>query len=114
VGVIILAGGYDAYELDKLGQANGWWGPSSLSNQRQREYQRYKDFCNSPVPSTGDRCSDLSKQIDHALKCIELIEAFDARWNPGRHADNSLQQLKNRVQKLKEQYNTECTDKGKC
>lgn len=114
MSVIIITATYDGYQLNRLGQAAGWWGPSSESNQRQREYQRYKDFCNSPVPDTGNRCSDLSKQIDHALKYIDLIEAFDARWNPGRHANNSLQQLQNTMKKLKEQYNSECTGKGKC
>jgi type VI secretion system secreted protein VgrG len=115
VGGIIVLGIHDGNLVNQYGQALGMWGPSSLSNQRQREYERAKNYCDSPVPSTGNRCSDLSKQIDHALKCLELLEAFDARWDPGRHAEK-IEGWKNRVQILKDKYNHECagTGKGKC
>ena len=114
VGGIVVLGIHDTNLLIQYGQASGWWGPSSASNQRQREYDRAKEFCDSPVPTTGDKCSDLSKQIDHALKCIELLEAFDARWSPGRHADK-IQDWKNRAENLKKKHNSECTsNNGGC
>lgn len=115
LGVIIVTAAYDGYQLNKLGQAAGWWGPSSSSSQQQREYERYKDFCNSPVPDTGNRCSDLSKQIDHALKCIELREAWNRRWPvAGSHAQQEINNWRKRVQDLKNEYNRKCTGKGTC
>ena len=51
--------------------------------------------------------------MDDSIGQLErILEAFDARWNPGRHADK-IESWKNRVKNLKDAYNKNCTDKGK-
>jgi RHS repeat-associated protein len=101
----------DAYGGYKLGVAYGLWGnPSSSDTQRQREYDLAKRFCDSPAPAGSNPCATLRNQIDHALKCIALYEAWDAKWDPGRHADK-ITDWKKRLQNLKDQHKRDCTDK---
>jgi type VI secretion system secreted protein VgrG len=94
-----------------------WWpgsGPGSGSvasaSQRQHEYDLMKQFCDSPAPAGSNPCSTLSKQIDHALKCIALYEAWDAKWLPDRHKTKILE-WKQRLQNLKDEYTKKCTNK---
>lgn len=84
--------------------------PNYADPQRQREYDRAKDFCDKPPDATDDECSDLSRAIDHAEKCIELYEAWDSRWEPGRHSDKIVQR-QSRVQRLKVEYQRRCAQK---
>jgi type VI secretion system secreted protein VgrG len=102
---------YDLHEGYKLGVAYGLWGnPSSSDTQRQRDYDLAKRFCDSPAPAGSNPCATLHNQIEHALKCIALYEAFDAKWAPGRHADK-IASWKNRLQNLKDQHKRDCTNK---
>ena len=77
---------------------------------RQAEYQRAKNFCDTPPPPGSNDCSTLSKQIDHAEQCISLYEAWDAKWLPGRHSQK-IQTWRNRLQNLKDKHKRECTNK---
>ncbi len=77
---------------------------------RQAEYQRAKNFCDTPPPPGSNDCSILSKQIDHAEQCISLYEAWDAKWLPGRHSQK-IQTWRNRIQNLKDKHKRECTNK---
>jgi len=84
----------------------------AIRNQvaRQSAYQKAKDFCDRPPRRSGNKCSDLSRLIDHAKRCIDLTQQFDDNWNPGRHADK-ISQWKTRLQNLKDQHRTQCTVK---
>jgi len=84
---------------------------ASSDTQRQREYEIMKRFCDSPVAGSNP-CSTLSKQIDHAEKCIELYEAWDAKYEKDRHADK-IASWKKRLKNLKEEYSRDCTQKCK-
>jgi len=77
---------------------------------RQAEYQRAKNFCDTPPPPGSNDCSTLSKQIDHAEQCISLYEAWDAKWLPGRYSQK-IQTWRNRLQNLKDKHKRECTNK---
>ncbi|MDH4188443.1 MAG: RHS repeat-associated core domain-containing protein, partial [Nitrospira sp.] len=78
--------------------------------QRQAEWDRAKNFCDrAPSPGSND-CSTLSQLIDHAKKCIELYEAWDRRWSPGRHAEK-IQTWRNRLDNLKEEHRKKCSNK---
>ncbi len=79
----------------------------SHAGQRQKEYQRMKDDCDKKPKKTGNKCSDLSREIDHYQNCASWYEYWDKKWNPGRHAEK-IQNWRNRVQTLKDQYNKEC------
>lgn len=85
--------------------------PYSTLNEdelRQAEYERAKDFCNSPPQDTDNECSDLSKKIDHAEKCVKLYEAWDDRWEPRRHRGNRIAEWNNRIKKYKEEHKRKC------
>ncbi|OJA86592.1 type VI secretion system tip protein TssI/VgrG [Burkholderia ubonensis] len=85
-------------------------GAQSATEARQSEYEYAKGFCDTPPPPGGNECSTLSRQIDHAEKCIKLYEAWDQKWLPGRH-DQKLAGWKNRLQNLKDDHNRKCTQK---
>ena len=85
-------------------------GMSEDAAERQREYREMKDLCDTPPPPGGNDCSTLSRQIDHARRVIELYEKWDAKWAPGTHAQK-IQDWKNRIQKLKDEYQRKCAPK---
>jgi hypothetical protein len=80
---------------------------------KQRDHDRYKDVCNGQVPAGPNPCSTLSREIDRLKRCISLMIAFDARWTPGRHRD-AISQWENGLDKLKDQYNRQCTPQKEC
>jgi len=84
--------------------------PEYSNPQREREYRRAKGFCESEPPLGDDECSNLSKLIDHAKKCIELYDNWDARWQPGRH-EPKLGTWRKRLQNLKGEHRRRCTEK---
>ena len=93
-------------------QSNATQPPAATQNPaRQAEYLYAKNFCddNQPPP-TGNECSDLSRQIDHAEACIALYQARDAKWLPGRH-DEKIQTWQNRLNNLKDEHMLKCTNK---
>ena len=77
---------------------------------RQSEYQHAKDFCDTPPPPGNNKCSTLSKQIEHAEQCVDLYRRWDNKWFPGRH-DIKIQTWNNRINKLKSEHKRECTNK---
>ncbi|MDN7853881.1 type VI secretion system tip protein TssI/VgrG [Burkholderia seminalis] len=85
-------------------------GTQSSAQDRQSEYINAKRFCDTPPPPGSNECSTLSRQIDHAERCIKLYEAWDQKWLPGRH-DEKIVGWKNRLQNLKDEHNRKCTQK---
>ena len=76
-------------------------------DRRQAEYERARDYCGSQPPEGDNECSTLSRKIDHAKRCIELYEAWDARWKPGDHV-NKINSFQNRLRNLKEEHQRKC------
>ena len=85
-------------------------GSTQQSQARQAEYEKAKNFCDTPPPQGGDECSNLSKAIDHAEQCVGLYEQWDSKWLPGRHAQK-LNTWKQRIQNLKAEHKRKCTNK---
>lgn len=83
---------------------------NAVDAARQAQYQRAKDFCDNGPEETGNKCGDLSRQIDHAEKCIDMYEAWDSTWYPGRHADK-ISTWRNRLTNLKAEHKRCCTTK---
>jgi RHS repeat-associated protein len=79
--------------------------------QKQADYDAYKDACRPLyLPVVMDPCAQLSRQIDHAERCIALRQAWDDKWMPGRHTEEILNLLI-RLQNLKDKYSSDCTKK---
>ncbi|MFZ0734723.1 MAG: RHS repeat-associated core domain-containing protein [Candidatus Sulfotelmatobacter sp.] len=82
-------------------------------DQRQAEHDAYKEYCRPPsLPESMDPCAQLSRLIDHTNKCIALMQARDAKWQPNRH-DEDIQNLFNRLQNLKDEHNRNCAKQCK-
>lgn len=79
-------------------------------DQRQSDYARAKGFCDTPPPPGDNDCSTLSKQIDHAEMCVNLYESWDDKYLPGRHSQK-IQEWKQRINKLKNEHNRNCSQK---
>ncbi len=76
--------------------------------ERQLEYEQAKNFCDNQQPRpTGNACADLSAWIDHAERCVALMNAWDQKWLPGRH-DPKVATWQNRLQNLKDEHNRRC------
>jgi len=79
--------------------------------QQQLEYDAYKSACNGlNLPASMDPCARLSREIDHAKRCAALRQAWDDRWMRGRHSQE-IQGWLNRLQNLKDEHNSKCTNK---
>jgi hypothetical protein len=77
------------------------------AQQRRKEWERYKDVCHGQVPDSGDRCSNLSRDIDRVNRCIKLRQNFDQRWNTSH--PTAINQALNELQSLKNDYDKDCT-----
>lgn len=74
---------------------------------RQQEYEIAKNFCDTPLPPGQNKCSTLSKPIDHAEECIDLYEKWDEKSLKGRH-DEKILNWKTRLNNLKEESKRKC------
>ncbi|GEM_PF-6094867 len=69
---------------------------------KQEEYDKYKNPCdNDPKPEDfgKDYCAYLKAAIAHKKQCIEMIEAWDRKWNNGRH-EQKIRDFKRSLRKL--------------
>jgi RHS repeat-associated protein len=78
-------------------------------NLRQRQYEAAKAQCTPPNPDENASCSDLSKMIDMLQEAVDRYTYFDAKYTPGKHTQK-IGEIKNRIKKLKERHNKECTN----
>jgi type VI secretion system secreted protein VgrG len=83
---------------------------SSKEEDRQKEYDVAKKFCDTPPESSGNDCADLSNKINHAKQCIKLYEGWDAKWLPGRHSEK-IQIWRNRLENLIKEHQKNFTNK---
>jgi RHS repeat-associated protein len=77
---------------------------------RQREYERAKNFCDTPPEPGRNDCATLSRQIEHAKACVKLYQEWDAKWAPGRHAEK-ISDWTRRLSTLKATHRINCTTK---
>jgi RHS repeat-associated protein len=79
--------------------------------QKQADYDAYQAACSPQyLPASMDPCAQLSRQIDHAERCAALMQAWDAKWLPGRHDEKILTWLI-RAQNFKDEYSKKCVKK---
>ena len=50
---------------------------------KKSEYDEAKNFCDTPPPKTGNVCADLSREIEHAKKCVRPYKSWDSKWQAG-------------------------------
>jgi RHS repeat-associated protein len=108
IGIVIFFG--SAGPADPTNE----WGPGGrpipVPYDPNADHDAYKAFCDTPVQPGPDFCTTLLKQITHTEKCMEMIEEWDRKYQPGRH-ESRIQDLKNRLKKLQDKYNHVCCNK---
>jgi RHS repeat-associated protein len=78
--------------------------------EKNNEYLYAKNFCDTPPEPGSNDCATISRQIDHAQQCVNMYEAWDNRWNPGRHS-TKIQEWRKRIANLKAEHRQKCTKK---
>jgi RHS repeat-associated protein len=84
------------------------------SEERNRQYQAYKDFQRKGYKRDPDPCKELRNRIDFIYALIVMRKAWDAAWPNskypgGRHA--AINQLDAEIAaRLEEQYRSQCPD----
>ena len=74
-------------------------------------HKEYKSWCGPKPPKTGDICYDLKREIEYFEQCVQLRQAWDDSFFPGRHNDHIQQDLRS-LKKLKRRLkNSTCEDK---
>lgn len=76
----------------------GWWamqssssassGSSDAAAQREAEHKAYKDICNQPPPPGLSPCAEAAWKLNRNRMCRNMRQAWDDKWQPGRHADD--------------------------
>ena len=79
------------------------WYTYDQAQQKDKEYQDYKKTCEEKLRKTGDKCLDLRNEMIRSLSCIIKRKDWDAKWNPGRHAQ-SIREEKNRYRKFRKDF----------
>jgi RHS repeat-associated protein len=77
---------------------------------RQSEYSAYKSRCNQPPPPGLDPCAEAKWKLKRNTDCMNMRQAWDNKWLPGRHAGD-IQNLQASIQKLTSWIAANC---GKC
>ncbi|MEQ1698414.1 MAG: FG-GAP-like repeat-containing protein [Hyphomicrobiaceae bacterium] len=80
-------------------------------DQRQTDYLRAKDYCNTPPPENNNRCSFLSSAIDRTKNCIDLYKKWDDKYEKNRH-DPKIATFEQRLKNLKEEAYKRCLSIG--
>jgi RHS repeat-associated protein len=79
------------------------------AREAEREHERYRHYCHKQGPGKEPDpesdpfawCQWASRALPHAEQCVEMIKTFDEKWTGGRHADNSIAQWTNRINRIK-------------
>ena len=87
--------------------------PYITDPQADIDHEDYKKACGKRLPgeSSGDRCTKLRAMLERYRRCAELREAWDNKWNPGRHAAD-IWDAKRACNKALEQIKRQCPPKN--
>lgn len=55
---------------------------NSKSDKKQKAIERkeYSRICKSPVPPSGDQCSDAKNNLNRLKTCLNLRQKFSQKW----------------------------------
>jgi RHS repeat-associated protein len=91
-----------------MAAANAAAANQSTAVSRQATYDVAKRLCDEPDPTPSDNCSEMSKAIDRVEASLKRYAEWDAKYQPGRHAQK-MEEMKNRLKNLKDMHNLKCT-----
>lgn len=80
------------------------------ASERQGEYEAYKRRCGEKPPGGLDECEELRWLIQRAKDCQRMRQAWDDKWQPGRHAQE-IAKLDREIRNLQKRLENRC---GKC
>jgi RHS repeat-associated protein len=90
----------------------GSWSASSSREDRERDYQAYKEFQRAGVPYDPDPCRYLKNKIEYHRRLSQLRSAWDLnnphpKWPNGRHFDE-IQISNALIKKYENEYAQMC------
>jgi RHS repeat-associated protein len=74
---------------------------------REAEHAAYKAVCNQSPPPGLDPCSEAKWKRNRNQQCMNMRQAWDDKWQPGRHAKD-IDNLKRAIEKLDEWIRSNC------
>ena len=78
------------------------------TSQQQDDWEIERDLCDLPIPPGLTRCEFLEMKIAREMACIEALEAFDAKYTPGRHTIKINEHKRSLDRVEKEFYRLRC------
>lgn len=76
--------------------------PGGSKSDEDTDYEKYKALCDEPVQGKN-YCDTLRLNIERLERCISAREAWDKKYNPGKH-DDQIDQKKRELNNKKKQY----------
>jgi len=74
--------------------------------QAQAEHDAYKNR-SLQQPPPGDECETLRWLLQREKDVVQAMQAWDAKWLPGRHAE-AIRQRTNGINKLQQRIKDKC------
>ncbi|MDQ7994618.1 MAG: RHS repeat-associated core domain-containing protein [Luteibacter sp.] len=89
---------------------------STMSNvdrvQKALDRREYTQVCKTPPPKTGDKCKDAKANIVRLKQCLQLREAYSAKWyddgDPGHMTE--IANTRRAIEKLEDFVRKNCGD----
>ncbi len=82
-------------------------GLTDLAGEKEREYQEYKSRCTERPPPGLNDCEKAKWKLKRNQDCKRLREAWDRKWQPGRHQQN-IDELDRAIQNLQDWISKHC------
>ncbi|MEW5251357.1 RHS repeat-associated core domain-containing protein [Microbulbifer discodermiae] len=79
---------------------------------KARERKEYSRICKTPIPPTGDRCTDAKNNLNRLKQCLQLRENFSRKWYSDGDAGHmtEIQNTRNAVRNLEKWIQDNCDD----
>ena len=77
--------------------------------EKDTEHDAYKTRAGEVPPPELDPCDKLRWEIKREEDVVKAMEAWDAKWDPGKHA-TAIQQRKQGIENRKQQLKNQCGD----
>ncbi|MCX2784614.1 RHS repeat-associated core domain-containing protein [Microbulbifer thermotolerans] len=79
---------------------------------KARERKEYSRICKTPIPPTGDPCTDAKNNLNRLKQCLQLRENFSRKWYNDGDAGHmtEIQNTRNAIRNLENWIQDNCGD----